>query len=40
MPAFERAIEHVVIDAVLGEQFRERLAVALLDGVAERSEHG
>jgi hypothetical protein len=38
--AFERAVEHVVIDAVLCEQFREGLAVALLDSVAEGAKHG
>jgi len=34
----ERAVERVVINAVLGEQFRERFAVVLFDGVAEGAE--
>jgi hypothetical protein len=38
--ACERAVEHVVIDTVFGEQLRESLAIALLDGVAESAQHG
>src|SRR5258705_8214820 len=34
----ERAIEHVVINAVFGEQFRERLSIMPFDGVAEGAE--
>src|SRR5262249_21784052 len=38
--SLECAIEHVVIDAILGEQRREGFAVAAFDGVAERAKHG
>src|SRR3954470_1343834 len=34
----ECAIEHVVINAVLGEQFRERASVVLFDSIAEGAE--
>src|SRR3954464_2495282 len=36
--AVECAIEHVVINAVLGEQFRERASVVLFDSIAEGAE--
>jgi hypothetical protein len=35
LAALEGAIEDVVIDAVLGEQSRESLAVAAFDGATE-----
>src|SRR5258708_25414740 len=39
-PACERPVKHIVIDAVLGEQLSEGLALALFDGVAKGAEHG
>jgi hypothetical protein len=36
----KRAIEHIVINAILGEQFGKRLAVMPLDGIAKCAEHG